>query len=135
MGFRLTGIVIAVALFLPAGALAQSKAPSTATPSKEKAEAKLHYDQGTVHFNLDEWPQAIEEFKAAYRLYPDAIFLYNIAQCHRKLAMQPRRSASTRSSCASGPMRRTDPRWKSVLRSLMMREPRKPSLARPRRPG
>jgi len=85
MGFRLTGIVIAVALFLPAGALAQSKAPSTATPSKEKAEAKLHYDQGTVHFNLDEWPQAIEEFKAAYRLYPDAIFLYNIAQCHRKL--------------------------------------------------
>ena len=85
MGFRLTGIVIAVALLLPAGVLAQTKTPGGVVQTKEKAEAKAHYDQGTVHFNLDEWPQAIEDFKAAYRLYPDAIFLYNIAQCHRKM--------------------------------------------------
>jgi tetratricopeptide (TPR) repeat protein len=85
MGFRVTGIVIAAALFLPAGVLAQTKAPGTAVQTKEKAEAKVHYDRGTIHFNLDEWPQAIVEFKAAYRLYPDATFLYNIAQCHRKL--------------------------------------------------
>lgn len=85
MGFRLTGIVIAVALLLPAGVLAQPKSPGAAVQTKEKAEAKVHYDQGTVHFNLDEWPQAIQEFKAAYRLVPDAIFLYNIAQCHRKM--------------------------------------------------
>jgi hypothetical protein len=85
MGFRLTGIVIAVALLLPAGVLAQGKAPGAAVQTKEKTEAKAHYDQGTVHFNLDEWPQAIEDFKAAYRLFPDAIFLYNIAQCHRKM--------------------------------------------------
>jgi tetratricopeptide (TPR) repeat protein len=86
MGIR-TGIVIAVVLLLPAGVLAQAKAkaPSTAAQTKEKAEAKAHYDQGTVHFNLDEWPQAIEEFRAAYRAFPDAIFLYNIAQCHRKM--------------------------------------------------
>ena len=85
MGFRLTGIVIAVALLLPAGVLAQTKTPGGVVQTKEKAEAKAHYDQGTVHFNLDEWPQAIEDFKAAYRLFPDAIFLYNIAQCHRKM--------------------------------------------------
>ena len=85
MGFRVTGIVIAVALFLPAGVLAQAKAPGAAVQAKEKAEAKAQYDRGTVHFNLDEWPQAIEDFKAAYRLYPDATFLYNIAQCHRKM--------------------------------------------------
>jgi iron complex outermembrane receptor protein len=87
MGSRLTGIAIAiaVALLLPAGVLAQTKTPGAAVQTKEKAEAKAHYDQGTVHFNLDEWPQAIEDFKAAYRLYPDAIFLYNIAQCHRKM--------------------------------------------------
>ena len=85
MGFRVTVIVIAAALLLPAAVLAQTNAPGAATPPKEKAEAKAHYDQGTVHFNLDEWPQAIEEFRAAYRAYPDAIFLYNIAQCYRKM--------------------------------------------------
>lgn len=85
MGSRLKGIVIAFALLLPAVVLAQPKAPGAAVQTKEKAEAKVHYDQGTVHFNLDEWPQAIQEFKAAYRLFPDAIFLYNIAQCHRKI--------------------------------------------------
>jgi tetratricopeptide (TPR) repeat protein len=85
MGIRVTGIVIAVALLLPMGVLAQGKASGSASQAKEKVEAKAHYDQGTVHFNLDEWPQAIEEFKDAYRLFPDATFLYNIAQCHRKM--------------------------------------------------
>jgi hypothetical protein len=85
MGIRVTGIVMAVALLLSVGVQAQTKGSGAATPSKEKAEAKAHYDQGNVHFNLDEWPQAIEEFKAAYRVFPDATFLYNIAQCHRKM--------------------------------------------------
>ncbi len=85
MGFRVTGIVMAAALFISLGVQAQTKTSSTPASSKEKVEAKAHYDQGTVHFNLDEWPQAIEQFKAAYRLFPDATFLYNIAQCHRKL--------------------------------------------------
>lgn len=76
---------MAVALLLSAGVQAQTKGSGAAASSKEKAEAKAHYDQGTVHFNLDEWPQAIEEFKAAYRAYPDATFLYNIGQCHRKM--------------------------------------------------
>lgn len=76
---------MAVALLLSSGVQAQSKGSGATAPSKEKAEAKAHYDQGTVHFNLDEWPQAIEEFKAAYRGFPDATFLYNIAQCYRKM--------------------------------------------------
>jgi hypothetical protein len=83
MGIRVTGIVVAVALLLSSGVQAQTKA-SGAAQSKDKAEAKAHYDQGTVHYNLDEWPQAIEDFRSAYRLFPDATFLYNIAQCYRK---------------------------------------------------
>jgi hypothetical protein len=89
MGFRVTGIVIAVVLFLPAGVLAQAKASGSAVQTKEKTEAQAQYDRGTVHFNLDEWPLAIEDFKAAYRLFPDATFLYNIAQCHRKMGNAP----------------------------------------------
>jgi hypothetical protein len=34
---------------------------------------------------LSEYDQALTEFKEAYRLMPDVTFLYNIAQCHRKL--------------------------------------------------
>jgi tetratricopeptide (TPR) repeat protein len=34
---------------------------------------------------LTEYDQALAEFKEAYRVKPDATFLYNIAQCHRKL--------------------------------------------------
>lgn len=76
---------MAAALFVSLGVQAQTKTSSASASSKEKAEAKAHYDQGTVHFNLDEWPQAIDQFKAAYRVFPDATFLYNIAQCHRKM--------------------------------------------------
>jgi tetratricopeptide (TPR) repeat protein len=89
MGIRVTGIVMAVALLLSSGVQAQTKASGAAASSKEKTEAKAHYDQGNVHYNLDEWPQAIEEFKAAYRVFPDATFLYNIAQCYRKLGNAP----------------------------------------------
>jgi len=85
MGFRVTGFVIAAVFLLPAHASGQGKAPPPVTASKEKAEAKLHYDKGTIHYNLDEWPQAIAEFRAAYRVFPDPSFLYNIAQCHRRM--------------------------------------------------
>src|SRR5688500_14920163 len=73
--------------FSARGAQAQAKPadtkPATASPVAE--EARAHYRKGVAHFNLDEWKQAVEEFRTAYRLYPDATFLYNIAQCHWKL--------------------------------------------------
>ena len=48
-----------------------------------KAEARRHYDAGLAHFNLREYPQAIDEFQAAYRILPDPVFLYNLGQSHR----------------------------------------------------
>ncbi len=47
------------------------------------AEAKQHYLSGMAHFNLQEYPQAISEFEAAYRLKPDPVFLYNLGQTYR----------------------------------------------------
>ena len=49
------------------------------------AAAKAHYKEGRVHYQLGEYNAAIKEFKEAYRLKPDATFLFNIAQCHRQL--------------------------------------------------
>src|SRR6185369_5467031 len=65
------------ALAIPVAALAQ--APSAIDQSR------VHHKNAVVHFNLDEWKEAAAEFKEAYRLHPDPLFLYNIGQCYRKL--------------------------------------------------
>jgi len=62
---------------------------ATAKPvESSRLEARRHYDAGLAHFNLREYPQAIEEFQAAYRLRPDPVFLYNLGQSYR-LAENP----------------------------------------------
>lgn len=68
-------------------ALVLARAPSVAAAAadEDKVLAKQHFESGARHFDLSEWEQALLEFKEAYRLKPDPTFLYNIAQCHRKL--------------------------------------------------
>ncbi len=70
------GVVLVLYAVVPARAVAQ-------TSSLE--EAKARFKQGQTHYNLDEWKEAATKFKEAYRLHPDPIFLFNIAQCHRML--------------------------------------------------
>lgn len=41
------------------------------------------YQRGRQHYDLQEWDQAIAEFKEAYRLRSDAASLFNIAQSYR----------------------------------------------------
>lgn len=48
-------------------------------------EARARYESGVRHFDLTEYEPALADFKEAYRNKPDPVFLYNIAQCHRKL--------------------------------------------------
>jgi tetratricopeptide (TPR) repeat protein len=56
----------------------------------DAAEARRHYERGMAHFNLREFSKAIESFEAAYRLKPDPVFLYNLAQSHRLLDQHER---------------------------------------------
>ena len=57
-----------------------------AEPSREaKQEAKARFVAGQSHYNLNEFSQALVEFKEAYRLLPDPVFLYNSGQCERQL--------------------------------------------------
>ena len=69
---------MALALSLASGSVA-------ASPGGDKVLAKQHFESGASHFDLSEYDEALVEFKEAYRLKADATFLYNIAQCHRKL--------------------------------------------------
>lgn len=66
-------------------ALSIAWCPSMAFAEDDAAAAKAHYETGVRHFDLLEYEAALADFKEAYRNKPDPAFLYNIAQCHRKL--------------------------------------------------
>jgi tetratricopeptide (TPR) repeat protein len=51
--------------------------------AEKKKKAKEHYDKGNTAYNLGRFKEAIDEFSKAYEAFPDAIFIYNIAQSHR----------------------------------------------------
>ncbi len=47
--------------------------------------AKALFAEGNQHFNLNEYAQALELYKRAYRIKALPAFLFNMGQCHRKL--------------------------------------------------
>ncbi|MBV8761725.1 MAG: hypothetical protein JO257_30805 [Deltaproteobacteria bacterium] len=49
------------------------------------AKAKALFAEGNQHYSLGEFDQAMTSYSLAYRLKPLPAFLFNIAQCHRKL--------------------------------------------------
>ena len=54
-----------------------------AQPASETELLKKHFEDGSKAFNLGEFKRAVEEYKAAYNLRADPVFLYNIAQAYR----------------------------------------------------
>jgi len=84
---RVARLPLRVALLV--AALASVAVPARARAAGSDAsrvrEARGHYEQAVSYYNLDEFAPALAEFREAYRLKPDPSFLFNIAQCHRKL--------------------------------------------------
>jgi tetratricopeptide (TPR) repeat protein len=72
------GLLVVVTAVLPAGR-ALSADPN------QRAEARKHYAEGVKHYDLAEYEEALREFKEAYRAADDPAFLFNTAQCYRKL--------------------------------------------------
>jgi tetratricopeptide (TPR) repeat protein len=58
--------------------------PLTA-PRSASSEAKTHSNRGTSLYNLGRFSDALSEYEAAYLAVQDPPFLFNIAQCHRKM--------------------------------------------------
>lgn len=56
-----------------------------ATNGKSTQKHREAFESGSAHFDLNEYSEALEKFKEAYRLRPDPALLYNIARCHHKL--------------------------------------------------
>ena len=61
-------------------------APAESKPKSEAAtKSKEHFTQGTRHYELGHYQEALTEYEAAYMEVPDPAFLFNIGQCHRKM--------------------------------------------------
>jgi tetratricopeptide (TPR) repeat protein len=72
----------------PAVAAATTAPAATAASTASEgqlAEARQHHAQASKLYDLAEYEGALREFKEAYRAVEDPAFLFNIAQCHRKL--------------------------------------------------
>ena len=50
---------------------------------QRKEQAKQLFNDGMVLYDLRKFEQAIESFEKAYKAYPNAAFLFNLAQAHR----------------------------------------------------
>jgi tetratricopeptide (TPR) repeat protein len=68
-------------LLVAVGALAICAGRAHADPAR----ARAHFELGRRYFQVDEYAKAIEEFKAAHIEESDPAFLYNIAECHRRM--------------------------------------------------
>lgn len=55
-----------------------------AQSNADKQSALKAYEKGTIQYNLGKWEEAIEFFEIAFETFPDAAFLFNIAQSHRQ---------------------------------------------------
>lgn len=61
-------------------------APAESKPKSEAAaKSKEHFTQGTRHYELGHYQDALTAYEAAYMEVPDPAFLFNIGQCHRKM--------------------------------------------------
>jgi len=59
--------------------------PTTTPDAQPAGPGKELYDEGTKHYDLAEYPAAIESFRASYDLVPQPLLLFDIAQAYRQL--------------------------------------------------
>ena len=60
--------------------------PALAQSDAEKKIAKKHHELGQEFYKISNYPKALSEFEAAYKLYPLPSLLFNIARCHEVMA-------------------------------------------------
>jgi hypothetical protein len=80
-----SAVVVARPVPAPASPSAPTRRPAAATTVPPTAEAKAHASRATGLYNLGHYQQALAEYEAAYMAVQDPPFLFNIAQCHRKM--------------------------------------------------
>lgn len=65
----------------------QPCAVAQAEPPAVQEEMRRHHERGTTSYNLGQFEDAISEYRKAYELKAEPVFLFNIAQAYRQLGM------------------------------------------------
>jgi len=80
------GAILAVDRTSSAGAAtAAGPTPAEKPSAGAIAQAKERSRRGQSLYDLGRYKEAVDEYEAAYLAAPDAVLLYNLGQCHRKL--------------------------------------------------
>jgi tetratricopeptide (TPR) repeat protein len=78
----------------------REKPPAAHPPAKivlsAESQAKSHFNRGTSFYNIGRFADALAEYEAAYLAVQDPPFLFDIAQCHRKMGNSKEALASYR---------------------------------------
>src|SRR5262245_44470609 len=61
-----------------------SASPKSSSPEQKQADAL--FVKGQASYESGKYPDAIEQFKEAYELVKDPVYLFNIAQSYRRVA-------------------------------------------------
>jgi tetratricopeptide (TPR) repeat protein len=81
---RTTGFVLTLALVtLLMTQAAWGEVPNVS--AEARAEAQEHNRQAQIQYNLGRFAEALEEYSAAYELFPHPAFLFNLGQCNREI--------------------------------------------------
>ena len=73
---------IALALAVLVGGRHQARAEASIAPSLN---ARQHFAQGELHYNVGEFARALDRYRQAYKLAPLVGLQFNMAQCYRHL--------------------------------------------------
>src|SRR3954447_17257338 len=60
-------------------------APRPAAAANADKEARALFQRAEMSFNLGKFPEALNDYQAAYQAKPLSGFLFNIAQCYRNM--------------------------------------------------
>jgi tetratricopeptide (TPR) repeat protein len=120
---RIAVWVVTIVVFLASVAQA---APKKADGAATKEAAREEWRQGNAAYNLGHYDEAIQRFEAAYKLVPDATFLFNIAQSYR-MSGQPEKAidryrAFLRTATEEDTNREIAKKWVEELKQEMERK-------------
>lgn len=109
------------------------RAQATVARVSPEAQAKAHYGRGTSYYNLGRYSEALAEYEAAYLSVQDPPFLFNIAQCQRKMGKDEEALAAYRSYLRVAPNAPNRPEVQKRIAELE-KETRAAALTAPRKP-
>jgi len=85
------GLVLALLIPTLAMALPARAAQAMQLSPQQKQDVRLHYERATRAYDLNKYPEAIDEYQKVYEIDGDPVMLYNIGQAYR-LNDQPQES-------------------------------------------